>query len=223
MLAGNGQFGRSIAGGGLSGGTFASTAQRQQSIQHGGFLFQDGDRRIAAFRVTEGALCHYMVWPDGSHDVIEFVFPGDIVGLGTLPDHISTAQAMVDTNVEPLSEFELAQILSSDAALAARLASTADREFEIVRRRALGNGHRTPLQRVAAYILAMAHAGCRSGESTAILADITGGPALANLLELGSDELTAALTELETRGVISTSPAGLVIEDRDGLASLADS
>lgn len=222
MFPSNGHIGQSVVGGYFASDA-TSVSRRHQTVKHGDILFQDGDRRITAFRVTEGALCHYMVWPDGSHDVIEFVFPGDIVGLGSLPDHISTAQAMVDTGVEWLTEAEVAELLQNDAALAARLASCADREFEFVRRRALGSGHRTPVQRLASYILAVAHVSCRSGESAATVADITGSPALANLLEIDQDELTTALADLEARGLVTADSAGLVVNDRIALEALADS
>lgn len=220
MLANHGHHG--LSGEDFAGAAVSRPRSHHRTVKHGETLFADGDRRHTAYRVLRGALCHYVVWPDGSHDVIEFVFPGDIVGLGHLQDHVSTAQAMVDTEVTCLSEADLSRALAADASLSARLASAADREFDVVRRRALGTGRRTPLHRVASYILAVAHMDCASGETGDILADLKSGPALANLLEIGAADLTAALADLEARGLVATTPVGVVIRDRLGLEALSD-
>lgn len=199
--------------------------EQRFSLRHGEHLFGAGEPRSAAYRVQSGALCHYMIWPDGSHDVIEFAFPGDIIGLGHLNEHISTAQAMVDTTVEMVTETEITAALASDAELSARMASAADREFEFMRRRSLGPGRRTPLNRVAAYILAVSdlnrRAGKETGEGAGLVSEFEDGPALANLLEIGRPDLAAAVTELAARRLIAKRGADLVVLDRAALEELA--
>lgn len=196
------------------------------AVRHGEHLFGPGDPRRVAYRVLSGALCHYMIWPDGSHDVIEFAFPGDVIGLGHLGEHISTAQAMVDTSVAILDDAQVNAALDSDAELAARMASAADREFEFVRRRSLGGGRRTPLNRVAAYILAVCDLKSHAGETPAhetggLVAEFEEGPALANLLEIAAPDLAAAVTELAARKLIARRDDGLAVLDRRGLEALA--
>ena len=193
-----------------------------RSIRHGEPLFGPGDPRRGAYRLTAGALCHYMVWPDGSHDVIEFAFPGDIVGFGHLSEHISTAQAMVDTTVATLSEKELDAALEQDATLAARMSSAADREFDFLRRRALGSGPRRPLNRIASYILALADMACRSGH--AVLPPVAhggSGSSLVGMLEMPPSELADAMSELERRGLIKSDAGALIVCDRPGLEAMA--
>ena len=63
----------------------------------GAQLFQPGDHR-RLYRVESGAICHYARLSEANEQVIEFAFPGDIIGLGYLPTHVSTAAAMVDTS-----------------------------------------------------------------------------------------------------------------------------
>ena len=67
-----------------------------QKVPTGTILFKLGDQR-RLYRVERGAVCHYIRWTNGRHDVIEFAFPGDIIGLGHLSTHVSTAHAMVET------------------------------------------------------------------------------------------------------------------------------
>ena len=199
----------------------AATDRSRRMIAHGDTLFTPGAARRAAYRVESGALCHYVVWPDGSHDVIEFAFPGDIVGLGSLGEHVSTAQAMVDTSVEVLSDDELERAIGADAALAARMASAADREFDFMRDRALRPGLRPLPQRLAAYILAVAGAACRSGE-TALEAGSAGVAALAVALDVATADVEVAMANLTGRSLIRVANGMIVVKDRDGLDALAD-
>lgn len=221
LIADNGQF-----AGARPAGHHAETAapapeRTRRMIAHGDSLFTPGMPRAAAYVVETGALCHYIVWPDGSHDVIECAFPGDIVGLGSLGEHISTAQAMVDTAVVPLTGSELAGALQSNAALAARMASATDREFDFLRRRALQPGLRPALNRIAAYLLAVAGSACRSGE-THLASGAEGEKALAQILDIPAADVHTAVAALRDRGLITGREGALVIVDTDSLEKVAD-
>jgi CRP/FNR family transcriptional regulator len=199
----------------------ADIERNRRMIAHGESLFTPGAPRRAAYRVESGALCHYVVWPDGSHDVIEFAFPGDIVGLGSLGEHVSTAQAVTDTAVTVLSEQELHCAIANDAALATRMASATDREFDYLRRRALQPGLRPVINRLAAYILVAAGTSCRSGE-THLEAGTAGIASLTNLLDIPAEHICSALADLRARKLIAERDDAIVILDRDGLEILAD-
>ncbi len=194
---------------------------KRRMIAHGESLFTPGASRRSAYRVESGALCHYVVWPDGTHDVIEFAFPGDIVGLGSLGEHVSTAQAMVDTSVAIISDEELDRALDADAALASRMAAATDREFDFLRRRALQPGLRPVINRLAAYFLAVGGAACRSGD-THLEVGQHGIAALASQLDVPTAEIEAALANLIARKCVGVRHQSVIILDRDALEALAD-
>src|ERR1041385_4732494 len=104
-----------------------------RSLARSEILFQTGDKRGKLYRVESGALCHYLRWEDGRREIVEFAFPGDIVGFGHLQSHVSTVQAMVETTVSPVSQKEFDALLENDGQLAARFAAAGDREFEYLR------------------------------------------------------------------------------------------
>lgn len=221
LIADNGQF-----AGARPAANRAKTAapvpeRNRRMIPHGESLFTPGTPRAAAYVVESGALCHYIVWPDGSHDVIECAFPGDIVGLGSLGEYVSTAQAMVDTAVVPLTRSELEIALQSNAALAARMASATDREFDFLRRRALQPGLRPAINRIAAYLVAVAGTACRSGE-THLASGSEGAVSLAALLDMPAADVVSALTTLRDRGLVTEHDGAIVIADAPGLEALAD-
>lgn len=194
---------------------------KRRMIAHGESLFTPGASRRSAYRVESGALCHYVVWPDGTHDVIEFAFPGDIVGLGSLGEHVSTAQAMVDTSVSIISDEELDRALDADAALASRMAAATDREFDFLRRRALQPGVRPVINRLAAFILAVGGAACRSGD-THLDVGTQGIAALSNQLDVPAVEIESALATLTAQKSVAVRDQTVIILDRNALEALAD-
>lgn len=218
MLAASGQFDRHID---HAYATEEMVADGVRRFAHGAHLFSDGDRRGAPLRILDGAVCHYIVWPGGHHEVLEFLYPGDVVGLGSLAEHVSTAQAMVDTRVVALSPTEFEALLAKDAALATRASAAADREFAYIRRRALGSGTRSPVQRLAAYLLSAGAQACRLGEQLHVGIGTHDRVALANLLEIPAATVDSALEALAHDGAIRIERDGVVIADAGRLEALS--
>lgn len=206
---------------GMSFPALPASGQVLQTVDTGEILFQAGDDRTL-YRVERGAICHYMLWSDGRHDVIEFAFPGDIVGLGHLDHHVTTAQAMVDTVVSLVSEETFSQALESDDRLSFRLASAVEREFDYLRDKALAVHHVPAAARVANFLLALsAMNGPEGREPDLISDDITAG-FVAESLDMSIDKLSAALLELKREGAVKETPAGLRILDPHTLQRVAD-
>ncbi|HML41928.1 MAG: Crp/Fnr family transcriptional regulator [Hyphomicrobium zavarzinii] len=192
-----------------------------QNVETSEILFQAGEER-ALYRVERGAICHYMLWADGRHDVIEFAFPGDIIGLGHLRHHVSTAQAMVDTVVSLVSEEEFASALETDDRLSFRLAAAVEREFDHLRDRALSAEEQPAAARVANFLLAISSLNGPEGrDRTLISDDITAG-FVAEKLDLSIEKLGAALLSLKKQGAVKETPAGLRILNTETLQKLAD-
>jgi len=187
----------------------------------GEVLFQAGDSRTQLYRVERGAICHYARWEDGRREIIEFAFPGDIIGLGHLETHITTAQAMVDTvvSIVPASEFEHA--LDIDGELAARLAAAGDREFDYLRKRAIDSGKGKPVERLAAYLSVLSHISAEEGRDPLVVSDELASGTVAEQLDMSIDGLSYALCELERLGIVRASSEGLRISDLNGLENLA--
>jgi CRP/FNR family transcriptional regulator len=190
-------------------------------LRAGDCLFQAGDTRARLYRVERGALCHYRSSDGGHHEVIEFAFPGDIIGFGHLERHLSSARAMVETVVSAVSAPEFACALEYDGQLAARYAAAADREFDDLRERAVRNGASDPVKRLAAFLAAVAQLGAVEGRDPTLVTDELGSGFVADQLGMTIDRLQSALRELERRGVVSPGKDGLRIADIDALEELA--
>ncbi|MDO9382687.1 MAG: Crp/Fnr family transcriptional regulator [Hyphomicrobiaceae bacterium] len=187
-------------------------------VATGDILFQPGETRNH-YRVEEGAIFHYVRWADGSHDLIEVAFPGDIIGLGNLSTHISTAQAMVESAVSIVTADEIEALLDTDDRLPLLLASAGEREFDYVRDTTLNSGKRTPLERVANYLIAVAD--IDQLNSAAVIADDISSGFVAERLHMSVDTLAAALVGLQHKGLVAPANGGLKITDVAELERLA--
>ncbi len=197
-----------------------SPSQGVRRLTTGETLFKPNDPR-QAYRVEQGALCHYVLWSDGSHDVVEFAFPGEIVGLGTLDHHVSTAQAMVDTVVSVVGSAELSQRLAADDFLALKAATAYDVEFDFIRQRAAAEDRGGPAKRLARYLCAVMAIAASEGHSGDVITDDVDSGYVASVLDMSLDTLTQALLSLERSGVVAASSEGLRIVDAHALERLA--
>lgn len=196
-----------------------SVGANARRVATGEVLFQPGDPR-RHYRVEEGAVFHYVRWLDGSHDLIEVAFPGDIIGLGNLSTHISTAQAMVDTVVTFVPDHEIDHLLDVDDRLPLLLASAGEREFAYMRDNTLNSGKRTPVERLANYLIAVADDNGASGDPV-VADEITSGY-VAEQLQMSLDTLTTALVGLERKGLVQSIEGGLKITDPAELEKVAN-
>ena len=193
-----------------------------RTLARGEILFQTGGKRGKLYRVESGALCHYLRWEDGRREIVEFAFPGDIVGFGHLQSHVSTAQALVETTVSLVSADEFDDLLETDGQLAARFAAAGDREFDYVREVTVRSGDEKPVERVASFLLALSHMSEMEGRDPMLVADEIRSGEVAEHLDLTVDGLVAALRELERRGMVIAAGNGrLRISDLPALEKLA--
>ncbi len=96
------------------------------------FLFRQGDPKKFVYRVRSGALCLYVThreWDD-TRAAVELAFRGDLVGLGFLDTHTSSALATTDTCVECLPRDAQAALVAADQRARDQLDTATEREFE---------------------------------------------------------------------------------------------
>ena len=164
--------------------------------------------------MEKGAVCHFSERRDGRFSVIQFAFPGDIIGLGYLPTHSSTAMAMVETMVALVSALELELALMNDDRLSYRLADAGEHDFDYLRAKAVGVTPLAPVQRLANYLLAVLGVtrGERGAGQLVIPDEITSGY-VAEQLGMTLDTLAMALLSLRRSSILDLSPRGLRVVD----------
>ena len=173
-------------------------------------------------RVEKGSVCLFKQRADGSQDVIEFAFPGDLVGLGYLDNHVSGAQATMETSLSCLPRSALEPTLDKNPAVKSRLTAAIEREVAFLKEAHERSGRPKPLERVAALFVTLARCNAYEGRDPSLLTNSLSCGVVAGYLNMSVDDLAHWLTELEARELVEAAPKGLRLKNLDELERLAD-
>ena len=172
--------------------------------------------------MQSGALAVYEPRWNGHRAIIEFAFPGDLVGLGFLQTHTCSARATVETCVQCLPLSAQDHLFADDPRAQARLADAIEREVEFLRESSVRFSQQNPLGRLAAFLLTLSRENEQEGRDPAALVQPLQCGVVADFLALSVDRLGSLLVQLERRGMIELGdPPALRIKDIAALESLA--
>jgi CRP/FNR family transcriptional regulator len=200
----------------------ATTAETHQRLAAGDILFREGDLRTHVYRVEQGSICLFKVRGDGSHDVLEFAFPGDIVGLGYLDHHVSAAQATVETSVSCVPRAAVQLVLDKTPHITSRLTAAIEREVAFLRESQSRSSRTSPVERIAALFVTLSRCNAYEGRDPTLIADSLTCGVVAGYLNVSVDELADCLKELARRDLVEATSEGLRLKNFDELEHLAD-
>lgn len=172
------------------------TIRRIEAKEH---VFCDGDPRTHVFRIEEGVIALSKLLGDGRRQIIEFAYPGDYIGLGTLREHIFDAQATCAAKVRCLSARALEQEASRDASLALRLYKTVSAELAAARSLLVSVGQQSAMERVAGFLLGLSARA--EGDENIVKLSMRRSD-IADLLGLTIETVSRTITKLRTMKVI---------------------
>jgi CRP-like cAMP-binding protein len=185
-------------------------------------LFCEGDAATHVWRVELGHICIYRMMPDGRRQVVDFAYPGDIIGLGALEEHLDSAQAMERTIVRGLPITALTEIAGRDAKAGLKLYQAMSRELLAAREMIFTVSQRTAVERVAAFLLALTRRNARRGEDPNEIVLPMTRMDIADFLGLTIETVSRSLTKLRTEGVIDLEQCILVtVLNPEALQSMA--
>ena len=184
-------------------------------------FFSLGDPKTNLYVVESGVVAVYEPRLEGHQAIIEFAFPGDIVGLGFLQTHTCTARASVETVAHCVPFNTQDRLVADDPRAQARLADAIEREFEFLRRSSIKFSRENPLGRVAAFLLTLSRQNEQEGRDPAVLTQPLQCGVVADFLALSIDRLGSLLVQLKRRDVIEETPGALRLTDIAALESLA--
>jgi CRP/FNR family transcriptional regulator len=194
-----------------------------RSLSIGEVLFREGNRKCHLHQILAGVVCVYQPRIGRSDEVIEFVFPGDVLGLGYLEHQIYWARAIVRTQIKCLPLNSLDRIVEYDHRAKQRHVEALNREFTYRRDLFTASNRRNPTGRVAAFLLAVSQFNKDEGRDPNIVTDSFKSGVVAEWLRLDLDDLRRALVELKVKRLIEPcEPLGLRLNDPEGLQVLAD-
>lgn len=193
----------------LEGRLSQGTIRRLESKED---VYCEGDPRTHVFRVEQGVIAIYKTLIDGRRRIIEFAYPGDLVGLGVLSEHILSAQAVCPAKVRCLSAVALEREAESDPELAIKLYSAVCQELAAARELLVTIGQTSAIEKVATFLLKLHR---RVGEPGDVVTLSMRRSDIGDLLGLTIETVSRTFTKLRSMGVIEIDHGGTTVHIRD--------
>lgn len=186
------------------------------------FLFRTGDAKKCLYRVKSGAVCLYEQRQDQQHPLLDFAFPGDLVGLGFLQTHACCARAVTETELTCLPLDALSSAIADNPKAQSKLDDAVEREFEFRRASLVEEGRKAPIERLAAFLVSLSRINAHEGRDPSTVGELCSSGIAADYLGLSVEALADLLVELERRELIEACPpTGVRLRDISALEKLA--
>ena len=184
--------------------------------------FREGDPASHVYLVEAGHLCIYRVLADGRRQVMDFAYPGDIVGLGALGQHTVNAQATERTRLRSFALSELKERARDDGQFWMELYNAMCQELVAARELVVTVGHRTAAEKVASFLMALSRRNARRGSAAHELVLPMTRADIADFLGLTIETVSRTFTKFRNDGIIDLEQCVLVtIRNPHALEQLA--
>ena len=191
--------------------------------ERGATILVEGMHSAHLFTVLSGWAFRYKLLPDGRRQIMNYVLPGDLIGLqGTLMGEMDhSVEALTPVTLCVFERSKLERLFEHHASLAYDLTWIAAHEERILDEHLLSIGRRTALERTA-YLISFLH-------QRAHVAGVNGGRRVipitqqhvADTLGLSLVHTNKTLRKLADRKLMRWQDRGCEIIDPDGLQALA--
>ena len=195
---------------------------REEQVARGGILQQEAHRPNGLFVVQAGIVMSYRLLRDGRRQILQFYYPGDLVGLSglfcrTAPEG---AAAVRHSIVTPIDRNALAGVLAKHPRLSALLAGLGQIERTLLSDRLAAIGRGSAKARVAALLLELCdRAGDR--EDAPFYVPLT-QEEIGDATGLTAVHVNRMMRELEQEALIERTGGQIRIIDRPRLLSTSD-
>lgn len=176
-------------------------------------IYCEGDARTHVFQVEQGVVAIYKTLVDGRRQIIDFAYPGDIIGLGVLREHVLSAQAVSAAKVRCLSASALERAAEGDASLAVKLYKAVSQELAATRHLLVMLGQGSAIERLATFLLA-SYRRLGDPENGTVTLEMRRSD-IGDLLGLTIETVSRTLAKLRTTGIIELEQGGTTVHIRD--------
>ena len=199
--------------------------KKVKTFEAGSALVCDGDPYDRVYIVEDGWAMRFKTLSDGRRQVLNFVLPGDFIGLFSplfeTAEH--SVSALTDLTVHPVEPSYIVKLFASNSRLGAALAWSAGRDEALLSEQVVRVGRRSAYERTGHIMLELLHrlrlvgeAGQKSFEMP-LTQEI-----LADTLGLSIVHMNRTLRRLRENGLLHIAGDRLIIDDHDRLAGVAE-
>lgn len=202
-----------------------SAIGRRRTIAAGQVLSWAGDANLACANLVSGILKVTSSTADGREQIVGLLFSGDFIGQLFLQEATLTVTALTESDLclYPRERFE--DVLRGSHALEHALLRRTMTSLNDARERMLTLGKRGAPERIAGFLIDLAHRAAKDGGGApaALQIPISRGD-MADYLGLTIETVSRQLTRLKTMGAIALAKGGRSIDvtDMATLRAIAD-
>jgi CRP/FNR family transcriptional regulator len=196
--------------------------QQSRILKTGESLFLQGDKVRWIWMLREGWAFRYQSLEDGRRQIVDFVLPGDVLGIGTSSQMPYGVEALSPCTWVTMSRESFLARLTQEPALSVKLVNMLSagqvRAFEQM----TSVGRRTARERVAHLLLDLARRAQTSaadGERFEVTMPLMLSH-IGDALGLATETVCRCLGELKRAGILVFSAGRLEVLDLDGLSDL---
>jgi len=186
-------------------------------------VFCAGDARRHVYQLQSGLVRIYSVLADGRRQVVDFAFPGDLIGLEAGATYPFSAEAAAPSRLNCIPVATLTEHLRSDPGFAVELYERMSRGMNGTRDMLVTMGRRSALERVASFMVALARRNAAGGNPGGVIALPMTRSDIADFLGLTIETVSRTITRLRQMHLIRLRTCTEVeMLDLSGLIALAD-
>jgi CRP/FNR family transcriptional regulator len=179
-------------------------------FRKGQTILCEGDPADRCFEVVRGVARAYRVLPDGRRQIVDFLFPGEILGFGLEGTYEYSADAVTEASVQGFGRAAVDQLNVEQPALAARLRDSIYRELRAAQDHIVLLGRKTASERVASFFLALARKSGTTDHDAGMIWVPMSQCDIADYLGLTTETVNRVMSQLRESGTISAPSRGLV-------------
>lgn len=221
----------------------AELASERLTCTKDNVILREGEPSNGIFVVAEGLCYTHRYLEDGTRQIVDIHFPGEIIGLDQLsqPRYLSGLHALTDVVLYVYDKLSVMQLFTASPALARLLLNMVSQGQAILTERIISLSRHGAQRRVAHLLLEILH---RGGESNPLghkqfrkvsvqEAELASGSlhppltfripqtVIADTLGLSFVHVSRVLRQLREKGLITTRGNGITLIDVDGLRAIA--
>lgn len=195
---------------------FQQLLPRPRSLRAGEHLFRVGDEFHAAFSVGSGCLKTYAVDPEGREHVLNFHFPGELVGIDAIypEQHMSNAVALAPSSICSLPFRSVMQLAQEIPELQEQLVRLLSRDLFSMTSIA---GDFTAEERLAAFLVMVSARLRGAGAPPTSLELAMSRQDIASYLRLATETVSRILARFQKSGLLKADRRQIRLLDPAGL------
>ena len=196
-----------------------------RSLRPGQEIVSEGRRCTAVFLIIEGIAIRYRILRDGQRQILNFLLPGDFAGTTScrFENALFSTKTLTNTVIAPIPLPRLLGLFDSHPRLAARLFWSFSCDTAVLAEHLIDVGRRSAAERVAHLLLELFNRMQSIGlaDERSFHLPLT-QEMISDALGLSIPYVNRVLRQFRDDGLVRIKDRLVVIEDREGLAALAD-